>query len=86
MSDQADRIIEIECPHCHAALWIDTVSREVVQHKKSQKKTFSTLEEMLTQEKEKKEKADERFIQARHLEQSKKKKAEDLFKEALKQK
>jgi len=81
-----DNIIEVECPSCHASLWVDTERREVVQHKKSPKKIHSSLEELLNKEKEKKEKFDERFIQADQLAKAKKKKAEELFEKSLTEK
>ena len=81
-----DQLIEIECPLCHAALWVDVEKKNVVQHKKSAKKASSSLEELLNKEKEKKEKADERFTQARELEQIKKKKAAEFFEKTIKEK
>lgn len=79
------KIIEIECPHCHSNLWIDSENDTVVQHKKTKKKNFESFDSLLKKEKEKKEKADERFILAKELEREKKKKAEDIFKKSLDQ-
>lgn len=76
-------IIEIECPVCHGALWVDVENKVVVQHKKSKKKNLASFDELLVMEKEKKEKADERFLMAKDLEQAKKKKAEELFNKSL---
>lgn len=78
-------MIKTVCPCCHAELWVDPQSGAVVQHKKSEKKNFSSLEELLVKEKEKKEKTDERFLQAKKLEEAKKKKAEEMFRQSLKE-
>ncbi len=71
------------CPECHTELWVDIEKKIVVQHKKSEKRTHSSFDDLLVKEKEKKEKADERFLQAKELEQAKKKKAEELFKKSF---
>jgi len=79
-------IIEVECPHCHAALWVDTERQAVVQHKRSEKKVHSSFEDLLQKEKLKKEKVDERFVQAKELKEAKKQKAEEIFQRSLKDK
>ena len=79
-------IIEIECPVCHAEIWIEAQSKTVIQHKKTKKKNFASFDDLLTKEKEKKEKVDERFVMAKELEEAKKKKAEALFNKSLKEK
>jgi hypothetical protein len=84
--ESVDNLIEIQCPHCHASLWVDVEKKNVVQHKRSEKKTVSSFEELLTKEKEKKEAVDERFSQAKSLEQAKKKKAAEIFEQTIKEK
>jgi hypothetical protein len=79
-------MIEIECPVCHASLWVDAEKKNVVQHKRSEKKQLSSFEELLSKEKQKKEAVDERFSQARSLEQAKKKKAAEFFEHTIKEK
>ena len=79
-------MIEIECPICHANLWVDTDKKNVVQHKRSEKKNLSSFEELLNKEKQKKEAVDERFSQAQSLEQAKKKKAAEFFEQTIKEK
>jgi len=81
-----DKLIEIECPVCHANLWVDTDKKNVVQHKRSEKKNLSSFEELLNKEKQKKEAVDERFSQAQSLEQAKKKKAAEFFEQTIKEK
>jgi hypothetical protein len=61
-------LVEIECPHCHRSLWIDTDKKIVIQQKKAKKKAPKSFDSLLQKEKEKKEKADERFIMAKELE------------------
>lgn len=79
-------MIEIECPVCHANLWVDVDKKNVVQHKRSEKKNLSSFEELLNKEKQKKEAVDERFSQAQSLEQAKKKKAAEFFEQTIKEK
>ena len=81
-----DKLIEIECPVCHASLWVDAEKKNVVQHKRSEKKQLSSFEELLNKEKLKKEAVDERFSQAQSLEQAKKKKAAEFFEQTIKEK
>jgi Zn-finger nucleic acid-binding protein len=81
-----DKMIEIECPICHANLWVDAEKKNVVQHKRSEKKNLSSFEELLNKEKQKKEAVDERFSQAQSLEQAKKKKAAEFFEQTIKEK
>ena len=81
-----DNLIEIQCPICHASLWVDTEKKTVVQHKRSEKKIHSSFEDLLSKEKQKKEAVDERFSQARSLEQAKKKKAAEFFEQTIKEK
>jgi len=81
-----DKLIEIECPVCHANLWVDTDKKNVVQHKRSEKKNQSSFEELLNKEKQKKAAVDERFSQAQSLEQAKKKKAAEFFEQTIKEK
>jgi Zn-finger nucleic acid-binding protein len=81
-----ENLIEIQCPVCHASLWVDTEKQHVVQHKRSEKKTLSSFEELLDKEKHKKEAVDERFSQAKSLEQAKKKKAAEFFEQTIKEK
>ncbi|MCX6557493.1 MAG: hypothetical protein NTW95_08725 [Candidatus Aminicenantes bacterium] len=81
-----EKMIEVECPVCHAKLWVDAEKKNVVQHKRSEKKQLSSFEELLNKEKQKKEAVDERFSQARSLEQAKKKKAAEFFDQTIKEK
>lgn len=81
-----DNLIEIQCPICHANLWVDIEKKQVVQHKRSERKTVSSFDELLNKEKQKKEAVDERFSQAKSLEQAKKKKAAEFFEQTIKEK
>jgi hypothetical protein len=76
-------IIEIECPGCHANIWVDIDNKTVIQHKKAVKKNFASFDDLLLKEKKKKETVEERFLSAKELEQAKKKKAEEIFKQSL---
>ena len=81
-----ENLIEIQCPICHANMWVDADKKQVVQHKRSEKKSHSSFEELLDKEKQKKEAVDERFSQAKSLEQAKKKKATEFFEQTIKEK
>jgi len=79
-------IIEIECPDCHSNLWVDIEKQQVVQHKKTKKKSFESFGDLLVKEKVKKQKVDERFLQAKDLEEAKRKKAQEIFKKSFEEK
>ncbi|HNX97284.1 MAG TPA: hypothetical protein PKK12_06350 [Candidatus Aminicenantes bacterium] len=79
-------LFQVECPCCHAMLWVDPSTRTVAQHKRSEKKVHSSLEELLEKESAKREKTDERFLQAKKLDEAKKQQAEQLFHQSLKDK
>ncbi|MCU0237020.1 MAG: hypothetical protein MUC72_08050 [Acidobacteria bacterium] len=81
-----DNLIDIQCPVCHAHMWVDAEKKQVVQHKRSERKAHSSFEELLDKEKQKKEAVDERFSQAKSLEQAKKKKATEFFEQTIKEK
>lgn len=77
-----EKIVEIICPKCHSSLWIDVETKEVVQHKKSDRPKH-TFDDLLKKEKEKKEHTEERFLSAKELEKTKKKRADELFKKSF---
>jgi vacuolar-type H+-ATPase subunit I/STV1 len=79
-----ENLIEVQCPACHASLWVDIDARQVVQHKRSAKKAHSSFEDLLSKEKQKKEAVEERFTQAKSLEQAKKQKAAEFFEQTIK--
>ncbi len=78
------KIIKTECPSCHEELWVDSETEKVIQHKKSEKKNFSSFEDLILGEKKKKEQADEKFELARKLKEEKKRQAEEIFKKSFK--
>ncbi len=81
-----EKLIEVHCPICHGSLWVDVEAKQVVQHKRCEKKVHSSFEDLLDREKQKKETVDERFTQAESLEQAKKKKAAEFFEQTIKEK
>jgi len=76
-------VFQLLCPCCHSALWIDPVTREVIQFEKKGKKKKGSLEELLLKEKKKKEEFDRKFQATAELEKKKRKKAQEKFAEAL---
>ncbi len=78
------KVVESCCPHCHCQLWIDAESGQVVSHKKVDRKSNQSFDDLLKKEKDKKEHAEERFLAAKVLEEEKRKKAAALFEQTLK--
>ena len=78
------KVVQIECPDCHASIWVDLETQTIVQHKKQKKKKTASFDSLLLKEKEKKEKAEVRFKAASELEKEKKRRAQDLFEKSIK--
>lgn len=77
------QVFQVLCPICKSFLWIDPVTKEVIQHEEKAGKKSKSLEELLLKEKKKKDEADRRFEATAELEKKRSKKAEDKFKKAL---
>lgn len=75
-------IFEILCPCCHSALWIDPVTREVIQFEKGQRKKGS-LEELLLKEKKKKAGFERKFQATAELEKKRRQKVKEKFEKAF---
>jgi len=75
-------IFEILCPCCHSALWIDPVTREVIQFERGQRKKGS-LEELLLKEKKKKAGFERKFQATAELEKKRRQKVKEKFEKAF---
>lgn len=76
-------VFQVICPCCQSLLWLDPVSREVIQSKKGAAKKKQTLDELLLKEKKRKSGFERKFEATAELEKERKKKAEEGFKKAL---
>jgi uncharacterized Zn finger protein (UPF0148 family) len=84
MAADADKgeVFEVICPGCGATIWVDAVTREVVQmERKGEKK--KDLDELLLKEKKKKEESDRKFEATAELEKKKREKAKEKFDKAF---
>jgi len=81
-----EELFELECPACRCRIWVDSRDKTVVEYKRSEKMTHSSLEDLLLKEKEKKEKVEERFKKADELQKAKKRQAEEIFLRSLQKK
>lgn len=75
-------VFQLLCPCCNSALWIDPVTKEVIQIEKGAKKKGS-LEELLLKEKKKKEEVDRKFQATAELGKKRWKEAQEKFEKAL---
>ena len=76
-------IFQVVCPCCHSTLWLDPISKEVIQSKKGGGKKKQTLDDLLLKEKKRKSAFERRFEATAELEKERKKKAEEGFRKAL---
>lgn len=76
------KVTQIHCPCCHATLWYDSVTSEVIKSEKEKKKKGS-LDELLIKEKKKKSDIDRRFTSTAELEKEKRKEALKKFEKAF---
>jgi hypothetical protein len=82
MENQEEGLFFIQCPCCRARLWVDPLSREVVQAERAGKPK-SSLDDLLAREKQKKETMDRKFSSTAELARKKKAEAQDKFAQAF---
>jgi len=75
-------IFQVECSCCHAKLWVDPVTKEVLESEKAKKKKGS-LADLLLKEKKKKEEVDRRFTATAELAKERQKMAKEKFEKAF---
>ena len=75
-------VFEVECPCCHARIWIDPKTEAVIKTEKGKAKR-SSLDDLLLKEKKKKEETDRRFTATAELAEERKQKAREMFEKAL---
>ncbi len=46
-----EQVFQVVCPCCQSILWIDSVTKEVIQYEKKGSKKKESLEELLLKEK-----------------------------------
>ena len=79
---KASHVFQVECPCCSAKLWIDPVTKKVLESEKAEKKKGS-LDDLLLKEKKKREEVDRRFAATAELAKEKQKKAKEKFEKAF---
>lgn len=75
-------VFQVECSCCHAELWIDPVTKEVLKSEKVKKKK-GDLDDLLLGEKKKKEEVDRRFAATAELAKERQEVAKDKFEKAF---
>jgi hypothetical protein len=77
------KVFEIICPHCHAALWVDPVTKKVLRAEKGGGKPKSSLDELLEKENKRRSEFEQKFEATAELEKQKKQRAKERFEKAL---
>jgi hypothetical protein len=77
------QVFQIICSCCQSILWIDPVTKEVIQFERKAGKKKESLDELLLKEKKRKGEFERKFEATAELRKKRKKKAEDGFKKAL---
>ena len=81
-SKKKKQVFKILCPSCQSRLWIDPVTREVIQSEKGKRKK-DTLDELLLKEKKKINEFDRKFEATAELEKKKWEEVKKKFEKAL---
>lgn len=76
------KVFQINCPCCHAVLWVDSLTEEVIKSDKGVRKKDS-LEELLLKEKKRIGAFDRKFEATAELEKRRLKKTKEKFEKAL---
>lgn len=77
------KVFQILCPCCESFLWVDPVTREVIQMEKRGGKKKESLDELLLKEKKRTEEFERKFEATAELEKKKLEKAKEKFKKAF---
>lgn len=80
---EKEQVFRVLCPCCQSILWIDPVTKEVIQFEKKGGKKKESLEELLLKEKKRKGEFERKFEATAELEKKRREKAEEGFKKAL---
>ncbi len=85
MTDERQKsgVFEIVCPCCQSIIWVDGISREIVQTEKRAGRKKGSLDDLLEKEKKRKEDFDRKFEATAELERQKKERAKQAFEKAL---
>lgn len=75
-------VFQVECSCCHSKLWVDPVTKEVLESEKAKKKKGS-LDDLLLKEKKKKEEMDRRFTATAELAKERQQMAKEKFEKAF---
>lgn len=75
-------VFAINCPICHAVLWIDSITKKVIKSEKGKRKKES-LEELLLREKKRTDEFGRKFEATAELEKEKMEKVKEKFEKVL---
>jgi hypothetical protein len=76
-------VFQVICPCCQSVLWIDGMTRQIIQTEKKAAKTKGTLDELLLKEKKRMEEFERKFEATAELEKEKREKAKEKFARAM---
>jgi hypothetical protein len=76
-------VFEVICPCCQSVLWIDGMTRRIIQTEKKAAKKKGTLDELLLKEKKRMEEFERKFEATAELEKEKREKAKEKFARAM---
>ena len=80
---EKEQVFQVVCPCCHSILWLDLITKEVIQFEKKGGKKKKSLEDLLLKEKKRKGEFERKFEATAELEKKRRERAEEGFKKAL---
>ena len=80
---EKEQVFQVVCHCCQSILWIDSVTKEVIQYEKKGAKRKESLEELLLKEKKRKGEFERKFEATAELEKKRRERAEEGFRKAL---
>ncbi len=80
---EKEQLFQVVCSCCQSILWIDSVTKKVIQYEKKGAKKKESLEELLLKEKKRKGEFERKFEATAELEKKRKERAEEGFRKAL---
>lgn len=82
-SSKKSKVFRAICPCCQSILWIDPVTRGVIQFEKKAGKKKGSLDELLLKEKKRRDELDRKFEATAELRKKKWEEAKDKFEKAF---
>ena len=82
MAADTKKVFQLVCPCCGTTIWVDSETREVLQHERAKKKKGS-LDDLVSKEAKRAEDMGRKFDATFELQAEKKQKADERFRQAL---